>query len=510
MSKHLNNRKIAINTVILYIRTAIAILISLYTSRIVLNTLGVVDYGIFNIVGGVVLMLAFLNNAMASSTMRYFNYEMGKSGGDLNLKKIFSVSLTIHVVIALVVFLLAETVGLWFVNNKIDIPSNRMSAANWVYQFAVFSSMIALTQVPYTAAVMAREKMEVYGIINIIDVVLKLGSALLLLMFSSDRLKLYAVFMFLSSFIVMILYRIYCKKMFDECVFVICKDKKLYKDILGYSSWMMFGATANILNTQGQNVVLNIFFGPAINAARAVASNVNSAISHFVLGFMTASRPQIVKTYAAKEYDNFLNLIFRSSRYSFYLLTVLAIPVILQTEYIMELWLINPPDYAVQFCRLTIIDTLVCSVSGSLMTAASATRKIKKYQIFVGGILLINLPIAYFALKIYNEPTVPYIVTILISIIALFGRLFILKDLITLPVMRYIKDVVIKPWLLFAAIAVVSFVLTGDNANSILGLAWRSILSVFLSLIFVLLFGITKNERMFIFKILKSKFAKKI
>jgi O-antigen/teichoic acid export membrane protein len=481
--------------------------VSLYTSRIILNTLGVSDFGIYNVVGGVVMMLSFLNSAMVSATQRFLSFELGKNDYS-QLKKIFSMSINIHAIIAIIILILAETIGLWFLNTKLNIPTERMDAANWVYQFSILSFMVSVLSVPYNAIIIAHERMNIYAYMSIIEVLLKLFSVSALVWMGFDKLKLYAIFIFCVATIVLILYKIYCQKKFPESKFHFFWDKKLYKTLMNYAGWNLFGNVAGVTFNQGINILLNIFFGPSINAARGIAYQVNSAINGFVSNFQMAMNPQIVKSYAVNDKTYMHQLIFQGSKYSFFLLFLLSLPVLLETETILSLWLKIVPEYTVLFCRLVLINTLIDCISGTLMTAAQASGIIKKYQAIVGGLLLMILPISYLFLKIGFPPQTTLYVSISISMIALFSRLYILKNLILLPVLKFIKEVLLILLLVSICSSVLPILIRIDMGTSLLRFLLVCFASFVGSTLFIYTLGLNTQEKALVTKYL-NKFFKK-
>lgn len=438
-----SNKRIAKNTMMLYVRMLLTMAITLYTSRIVLNILGVEDFGIYNVVGGFVSMFAFLNSAMASATQRFLSFEIGRKDF-VQLQNVFSMSVNIHFLIAFVVFLLAETIGLWFVNTQLTIPADRMNAAQWVYQFSILAMMVNIVSVPYNAIIIAHERMNVFALVSIAEVSLKLLIVFMLQWFGFDKLKLYAVLMFSVALIIRLIYGIYCNYRFKESKFRLFWDKPLFKTLMSYAGWNLWGNAASVVMGQGVNILLNIFFGPAINAARAIAYQVKSAIQRFVTNFQMAMNPQIIKTYAAGNFNHMHQLIFRGAKYSFFLLYLLSLPIILETDIILRLWLNRVPEFTTTFTRLIIINILIDSISGPLMTAAQASGKVKVYQSIVGTLLLLNLPISYLFLKKDFSPEVTIYVSICLSIIALYARLKIISPLVDLKIIDYIKAVVLK------------------------------------------------------------------
>lgn len=438
-----NNKRIAKNTLMLYFRMILTMLVSLYTSRVVLNTLGVEDFGIYNVVGGFVSMFGFLNSAMASATQRFLSFEIGKGDRD-QLRNVFSMSVNIHFLIAFIIFILAETVGLWFVNTQLTIPVGRMGAAQWIYQFSILAMMVYMVSVPYNAMIIAHERMNVFAWVSIAEVSLKLFIVFMLQWFGFDKLKFYAVLTFSVSLIIRFIYGFYCSRHFKESKFRCYWDKPLFKTLVDYAGWNLWGNIAGVLHGQGVNVLLNIFFGPVVNAARGIAYQVSSAVNQFVANFQMAMNPQIIKSNAVDDLKYMHQLIFRGAKYSFFLLLTLSLPILLETDQILKLWLKTVPEYTVIFTRLVIINVLIDCISGPLMTAAQASGKIKLYQSVVGGLLILNLPFSYLFLKLGFQPQVTIYISIGISIIALTLRLLILKNLVKLKLDKFFYQVILK------------------------------------------------------------------
>jgi len=417
--------------------------VSLYTSRVILNTLGVEDFGIYNVVGSIVMMFSFFNSAMSSATQRFMSYELGKNDAK-QLKKVFSMSVNIHGVIAATILILAETIGLWFLNVKLNIPIERMDAANWVYQFSILSFFFTVVGVPYNAMIIAHERMKVYAYVSIVEVILKLIVVFVLVWFGYDKLKMYASLIFIVSVFVWFLYKSYCKSNFPESTYQFFWDKPLFKIMMNYASWSLFGNVAAVAMGQGVNILLNIFFGPVVNSARGIAYQVNSAVGGFVNNFQMAMNPQIIKSYAANDWQYMHLLIFQGSKYSFFLLFFISMPILMEAEAVVKWWLKIVPENTVIFCRLVLINALIDCISGPLMTAAQATGKIKKYQAVIGGLLLLVLPISYVLLKEGFSPHATFYVGISVSMLALFLRLLILKPMLNLSVMKFTRIVLIR------------------------------------------------------------------
>lgn len=488
------SKLIAKNTLMLYFRMILTMLVSLYTSRIILNTLGVEDFGIYNIVGGVVSMLAFFNSAMSSATQRFLSYEIGK-GDFVQLRKIFNATQIIHIGIAVFVIILAETIGLWFIKTYLVIPIERMEAAIWVYHFSVFSFIISILQVPYNATIIAHEKMNVYAYVSILEAFLKLLIVFMLTWILFDKLKLFGILHFGVTFIIAAFYRLYTFKNFEEVNFELVKDKQLYKTLINYSGWNLFGNIAAVLKGQGVNILLNVFYGPVVNAARGIAIQVQAAVNSFVSNFQLAVNPQIIKSYATEKREYMTLLIIRSAKFSFYLLFLVSLPIILEADQILQLWLKTVPHYTSIFTILVLIIILIDCISGPLMTAIQATGKIKVYQAVVGTLLILILPISYLFLKLGYPPDITLFINIIISIIALSIRLYILWKLMSFPILMFIKEVILKNFLIvLLSFSLPLFVRNMMNADiyrliivMIIAFIWNAIVIYFI--------GLNKSEK---------------
>ncbi|CDN33005.1 putative flippase [Mucinivorans hirudinis] len=492
----------------LYARQLFSLVVSLFTAGIVLRELGVEDYGVYNVVGGVVALFGFLQSSMATGTQRFMNVEMGRGNLD-GMQKVFSTSLTIHIAIAVVIFILAQTLGLWLVNYGLVIPHERMFAANVVYQFSVIGAMLTITQTPYSAAIIAHEKMGVYGYLGIAQTLMGLIILYLLVKIRMDKLILYSMLVFAVGTIFVVLYRIYCVRKFAECRFRKPDDRALYREMLGFSGWNLFGGLVSVANNQGQNVLLNLFFGTVINAARGVAVSLNNAVQQFVSNFMVATNPQITKCYVAQDYSALITLVFRSAKFSFFLLLILASPVLIQTQYILELWLKTPPEFASIFAQLTIINTLIVCVSSPLMTVAQASGKLKRY---IGGLVpltLLNLPLSYLFLKLGYSPMVVYVINITIDFIAYFRRLYLVSTFTPISFWGFTKSVFVRCWLIFVVALLPQFLLIRLFEQSVLLLVTSSLASVAISCSVIFALGMTRDERIFIMNAVMSKMKRR-
>lgn len=492
-----NSKRIAKNTMMLYIRMLLTMAVSLYTSRIVLNTLGVVDFGIYNVVGGFVTMFIFFSNAMASATQRFLSFEIGKKDFK-QLNNVFSMSVNIHVLIGFAILIFAETIGLWFVNTQLTIPAERMEATQWVYQFSILALLVGVASVPYNAIIIAHERMNVFAWISIIEVSLKLLIVFMLQWFGFDELKFYAILMFLVALVIRMFYGIYCNKSFKESKFRWFWDQDLFKTLLSYAGWNLWGNAAGAVMSQGVNILLNIFFGPIVNAARGIAFQVRAATNGFVQNFQMAMNPQIIKSFAQDDLKYMHQLILQGAKYSFFLLFALSLPILLETEVILRLWLKIVPEYTVIFTQLVIINILIDCISGPLMTGAQASGKIKLYQGVVGGLLLLNLPISYGFLKLGFAPEVTLYIGISISLVALLARLKIISPLINLEISAYLKNVVLK----IIPVAIVSCIAPLLIRYLLVEGFFRLVIVGFISLVSVslviYLIGLSRMEQIFL------------
>lgn len=482
--------------------------VTLYTSRVVLNQLGVEDYGIYNVVGGIVVMFSFFNGAMAQSTQRFLSFELGKRN-EAKLQQTFSTAMIIHILIGIFIIVLAETVGLWFLNTRMTIPSDRLIASNWVYQCSIAAFVISIVRVPYNAAIIAHEEMQVYAYIGIVEVLLKLFIAFSLSWVTVDKLKIYSILILCVSLLVTMLYRLYCRHCFKECHFKYIYERSLLLSMSRYAAWSIFGSLAWIGKSQGCNIILNLFLGPTINAAYGFANQVNTALNSFVQNFTTAVNPQITKRYASGEYASMYSLVYYGSKTSFFLIFLLSVPLILVTDKILVFWLKSVPDYTVIFTQLVIINSILESFVYNMGTAIQATGRIKWYQIIVGITILLNLPIAFFLLKYGFPPYVIFIASISLSVITLLERLFIMR--IVLPdfsIIQFCKNVFVPSF--WVSMVVLILLLCIDKLIDISSYNFIVVIVFVLLLVGVieLALGFNKTERTSLFNMVKSRLKK--
>lgn len=484
-------------------------LVSLYTSRVVLQALGVEDYGIYNVVGGVVAMFSLLSGSLSAAVSRFLTFELGRN--DLvRLRKVFSSALCVHALLALFVLVLSETLGLWFLNYQMNIPADRMIAANWVFQFSLFSFLLGLFSVPYNASIISHERMGIFAFVGIGDTLLQLGIVLFIAFggICSDKLIVYASLLVVKGMLFQLFYFYYCRKSFKECRFRLSLDKPLLKEMTGFAGWNFIGASSAILRDQGGNILLNLFYGPALNAARGVANQVSNAIGSFVGNFMIALNPQITKSYAAAEYGYTFSLIFRGARFSYYLLLWLALPVLLNTQYILSIWLNVVPEHTILFVQLVLVFSMCETISNPLITVMLATGKIRNYQIVVGGLQMMNFPLSYIFLKMGFLPEIIVMVAISLSLICLGARLILLRDMIQLPVARFLRHVCGNIIVVTILSLTVPLYARWELPNNLFGFIFSCIICFGWGGIILYRFGCSVSERKFLISKLQFVSAK--
>ena len=503
------SKRIAKNTLLLYVRMLFLMAIGLFTSRVILQTLGVEDFGTYNVVGGFVAMFAVISGSLSAAASRFLNYEMGK-GNESSLSKVFSSIVVIHILLALIIAILTESIGIWFVNNKMVIAPERLDAANWVFQFSVLTFCLNLVTVPYHAAIIAHEKMSTFAYISIFDGIAKLLVCYLLLISPIDRLVFYAFLQFLVHFISRGLFYVYCKRKFNECRRVhFILDRSILKEIFGFASWNFIGASSAVLRNQGGNVLINLFFGTTVNAARGVANQVLHAVQGFVTNFMTALNPQITQSYARGDNKYMMTLIYYGSKLSFYMLLFLGLPIIMNTDYLLHLWLTVVPEHSVTFVQLILVFTMLESLSHTLVTAQLATGKIRDYQLIVGGLQLMNLPVSYVVLKLGGPPETIFYVAIFFSVVCLATRLIMLRKMINLNAIEYISKVVLNVFSVSVISSVIPFVMKrfmGESLESFILVSLACLLCTALSVIFV---GFNAQERVMAYEKIRQVISKK-
>lgn len=503
-----NSYRIAKNTFVLYFRMLFLMLIGLYTSRIILKVLGVEDYGVYNVVGGVVTMFSLLSNSVSSSVSRYLTYELGKNDVE-KLTKVFSTSINVLLLLGICIVVLSETIGVWFLNTQMNIPTDRMLAANWVLQCTIASFVFGLLMVPYNATLIAHENMNIFAYISILEAALKLAIVFALYISPYDKLITYAILLFAVSCLIRWIYAFYCKHHYHECNYIFCKDKLLMKEMTKFAGWSLIGDGSWILNVYGVNLLINIFFGVILNAARGIASQVDGLVQQFVRNFVAAINPQITKSYAVGNYDYMHKLIIEGAKISFFLLMFFSIPICLETDSLLHLWLgENVPDYTIAFVRLTILSTMCISLGNTLITAVSSTGKIRNYQITVGLLALSNFPLTWFAFKMGASPIATYIISLCVYFILIFVRSFMAKDIIFMSVSVYFREVVFKSIFVLVVASFFPILVLICLPASFLRLLVICIVSTISSALSIYFLGFTVIEKRKIIEFVKYKFVK--
>ena len=489
----------------LYFRMLLSMVVSLYTTRVVLNTLGASDYGLYNVVGGVISILSVLTVLVSSGTQRFLNYEMGQNAPASKLKEIFTASLTIYLAIFLFIFLLAETVGLWFVNSKLVIPADRLFAANVVYQITIIQMLLSFIQSTYTSAILAHERMDVYGYVGIGEPILRLILISLLPLFAFDKLITYSAIIFVMGVSVTGFYIFFCYKNFEECKFQLSRNLSQIKEMLSFTIWNLMEALSNVLRDQGHNIILNLFFGPVVNAARAIAVQVNNSIRGFASNFLIATYPQITQLYSNGNKDEYYSLMMRSGKFSFMILSMIMLPIMLNSDIILTWWLNCPPANASFYVILVMFSVLISMPSEPLYAGIQATGNIKKYQIITNTITLLNLPFCYILLKIWNLPSIVFYVNILTALFILLFRLYFINKLSGFPSRRYLTTIICRCFIPFSLCLVPLYLINLNIKHSFLSFLIISSIAILILGFIFLYISMNKNERVFIFNLFSRK-----
>ncbi len=491
----IKSKRIAKNTLLLYFRMLFLMIVSLYTSRVILDALGVIDYGIYNIVGGFVGMFGIVSAALTSACSRFLNFEMGR--GDFQRQQIvFSTAVSIQWGLAIIIAIMAEAIGIWYVNNVMVLPPERLVAANWCFQFSVLNFCLGIITVPYNASIIAHEQMSTFAYVSIYEGLAKLAVAFMVYWDAFDHLILYAVLLSFIQLTVCIVYQIYCRHHFKECIYRKYFDKPLLKQMFSYSLWHLIGNGAAILKVHGVSLVLNLVFGPAINAARGIASQVENAINQFANNFMIAMNPQITQSYASRDLKYMFHLVYRGACYSYYMLLMLSLPIIINADYILRLWLKEVPEYTVIFVQLTLISMMISSISKPLMTAQNATGNVRTYQLVIGLINLMNLPLCYIFLKLGYPPESVVIIAIVVEIIAFFARIFLIPQTIQeFRPIEFLSTVGFRCVAVTLPPTIIMFIIHHYTPETFWTFCVNVIICFVLSAITILHVGCTQNER---------------
>lgn len=500
--------RIGKNTFMLNIRMFVILVITLYTSRIILSTLGIVDFGIYNVVGGIVIMLSFISSSMSLSINRFLAFEIGRKN-NIQLKRVFSLAVLLQFIIALVILIISETLGLWFLKTQLHIPIERMEAANWVYQFSILSFIVIVLRVPFNASIIAHENMKIYAYISIIEALLKLIVVYLLIIISFDKLKIYSFLNFFVTLSVSFFYYIYAKKKYSECSFSFYWEKTLFKSLVSYAGWSTFGNMSSVVVSQGQNILLNVFFGPLANAARGVSYQLSGAVSSFITNFYTAINPPIVKSYAENNKKFFLTLIFEGTKLTSFLMLMMSIPLILEMDFILDLWLDDVPPEAPMFCRLILINSIIYYFPTPSVIALQAAGKIAKLHLTTGSINMSNLIISFFFLRRGYNANIVFIVQICVSLVLTLVTIFLQTKQLKISIINYIKQVIL-PFLIILIVttSIISFIWTQLDYGFI-----RLVITIISSIITVLFagffLGTTKDSRNKLLSYIVLKYIKR-
>ena len=478
-------------------------LISLYTSRVILQVLGVEDYGIYQVVGGMVAMLAVISQALSSAISRYITYDIG-SGNKERLIGVFSTSKVVQLVIAIIVLIVGEIVGLWFLHTYMKIPEGRMEAANWVLQFSLLSFCVNLLSIPYNACIIAHEHMKAFAYVTIFDSLLRLGICFLLLVSPIDRLVAYAFSILIVTIIIRVIYTIYCRHHFDECHSPFRIHKAIFKEMFGFAGWSFFTNANYLLNNQGVNMLINVFFGVTFNAARGLANQVEGAVMQFVNSFTTAINPQITKSYAAGKKEEMFGLVYRGAKFSFFLMYLMALPLIVEAATVLDIWLTVIPEKTVLFVQLSLILGMFECFGNTAVTACMATGRIRTYSLIIGFLGLLEFPLVWIAFAAGAEIEIAYYLYIFVKAIVIITRMFIMRNMIGMPVRHYLLKAILPSILVAFIAAIPSIIVITLMPQSFIRLIVSIVVGV-LSVGFTALYiGMTSGERMVVVSKVKS------
>lgn len=472
----------------------LVILVNLYTVRVIWQVLGIDDYGVYNVVGGIVTMFSFLNSAMVASSQRFISFELGTGNKD-RLTKTFSISLRIHLILAFLIVILSETIGLWFLNTKLNIPINRIGAANWVYQCSIIAFVINIISVPYNACIVAHEHMKAFGYFGILEVIIKLLIVFLLLLIPFDKLITYAVLIVMMSATMRMIYGYYCRRNFEECRFRIVSDPHLMKDMFAFAGWSFVGNLGFSVKDQGLNILINMFFNVAVNAAKGIATQVGSVINGFAQSFQMAINPQITKRYAAGDIKSMINLVFSGCKYSVFLMLIIVLPLIMAADPILHLWLDDVAEYTTGFLQLTLVVALIDSIVNPITTALQATGKIKRFQIIISIIMIANIPFAWLWLSSDLNPYIVVFVAGITSVVAVIARLVLLHELVSYSYRAYFIQVIVPILITVTITSLVNWFIYKLYSQTFGGLLCYGVTSVVASGLIIYLLGLNVTER---------------
>lgn len=504
----INNKKIARNAIFLYARLILTMCISLYTTRVVLNVLGVVDFGIYNVVCGFVALFSFLNTTMSNGIQRFYNYEAGKNGIE-SVTKVYQTAILIQALLVLFILFVIEPFGIWYINNVMVIPDDRIIAANWVFQFSLFSLIFLVLQVPFSAAVMAHERMDYYATVGVLDVFLKLAIVLVLPYIGVDSLIIYGLFVFVVSILNFLLYFVYAYKNFKELKLAKVYHNDLFKNIFKFTGWNLVEMFAWTTQGQGVNMVMNFFCGPVVNAAQGIAGNISSAVNSFCSNLSVAFRPQLVQTYASGNYERTANMMFTMSKAMFIMMTMMIIPLLLEMNFVLRIWLGDIiPEYTFQFAALVLLSMLPRNMTMALSQVVHASGYMKNYQIGSAIVILLILPLSYVLLKFGYSPIYIYICNIFIFILLWMVDIFLLKKVFEFSVKKYFNTVAFPCLFTMLFSAIIPYIISrlmNEGVFKFLTVLVATIVCVIMVSYFILL---NKREKDLLIDILKKKLNK--
>lgn len=500
-----NNKRIAKNTMYLYFRMVVIMLVQLYTSRVVLANLGFENYGIYSVVASFIIAFTFLRDPLNNATQRFLNYELGRIDKKGRPNLIFNLSLYAYAVLALITFVVLEIAGEWFINYKMNIPDGRLGATQFTFRMSVITLMIGLLKSPFEALIISHERMSYHAYLSVFEALLKLGNAFSLAYFTVDKLELFAFNQIVISMLVFLFASGYCKRNFKDIHITRVWDKGVFVSILNFSGWSLFGAVARMTANQGLTILLNLFFGVVINAAMGVAQQVNAAVNHFVHNFQVAFRPQLVKYYAGEEYDSLKSLICNTSKYSFLLLFAVSCPLMFNVDIVMRLWLNNPPEYAGDFCIFMLIYALLESLSAPMWMAVQATGKIKGYQIVISCAMLLNIILSYIFLRLGYSPHIVLIIKCCADVLYLIVRLTFIKKLIDFNCSQFVRRVAVPVLLIVALAVLIMFFVKNQVPDGWRGLLMSSVIFACIYPFIVYFLGLNKGEKNVVVFFVKNK-----
>lgn len=503
-----NNKRIAKNTIFLYIRTFITMVVSLYTSRVVLNALGVEDFGIWGVLGGIVAMFSFINTSLSSSIFRYITHAIGVNDNNL-LVRTYNASIIVHIILAVIVFIFCETIGQWFLTEKMVVPIDKRDMAVIVFHIVIATSCISLVTVPFNSVIISYERMNIYAYMAILDVFIKLVVAYIVCIVQSYKLVWYASMMLIVSICMLVFYILYVHRQFPLLKIQRIKDKSIFKSILGFSGWSLVGNLAYVGYSQGLNILINMFYGPVVNAARAISLQIEQTVRTFVGNFQTALNPQIIKNYAQNEFSQMHLLIIRGSKFSLYLLFLFALPIMLETDHLLFLWLKHVPEHTVAFCRIMFFVIALETISNSLGIGVVATGKIKYYHIIVGSILLCIVPLSYISLKLGGSAESVFYIYLIVEMFAVASRLLIAHHQIGLPFMDFIYKVIARPSFVILLSSFIPFLLHVYLPQGFLRLSCVVVGGIVTSGICIYFLGLDANEKNVVYEKLVKRIIRR-